>query len=241
MLYTVAMSSRLERIRNKRAGKQGAIYLIVAALIVVVMIFWGVPAIARMAGLLVSTDNTETVEYELKPTPPIISDIPEATFSGEVNITGFSQPGIDVVLYLNGAELARKLTSESGTFTFTKVPITEGENSVYAFSATSRGLMSEKSKEYTVLLDDIKPTVTIDSPKDGDIFRGQSQRIATFTGGANEPGSKVMIGERVVILNSDNKFSLPYQLIEGDQEIMIKVIDKAGNESDTSIKLRWEP
>ncbi len=235
------MSSRLERIKTRRAGKQGAIYLVIAAILVVVMIFWGVPAIARMAGLLVSTENTETVEYELKPTPPIISDIPEATYSGEVNITGFSQPGIDVVLYLNGAELARKLTSESGTFTFSKVPITEGVNSVYAYSSTSRGLMSEKSKEYTVILDDIKPTVTIDSPKDGEIFRGQSQRIATFNGGTNEAGSKVMIGERLVILNSDNKFSIPYQLVEGDQEIAIKVVNKAGNESETKIKLRWEP
>jgi hypothetical protein len=45
----------------------------------------------------------------------------------------------------------------------------------------------------------------------------------------------------MVIVQSDGKFTLPYQLVEGDQEIIIKVIDKAGNEGNSSIKLRWEP
>jgi len=29
--------------------------------------------------------------------------------------------------------------------------------------------------------------------------------------------------------------------VEGDQELPIRTIDKAGNENVTSIKLRWEP
>jgi len=57
----------------------------------------------------------------------------------------------------------------------------------------------------------------------------------------SEEGSKVYIGERMVIVSSERKFSLPYQLIEGDQDIKIKAVDKAGNEYDSSIKLRWEP
>lgn len=235
------MSSRLERIQNKKAGKQGLIYLVIAVVIVIVTIGWGLKAVAGLAGLLINNDPEEVVDHTLRPTPPIISDIPEATNSASINITGFAQPGIDVVLFLNGAEIGQKLTTDSGTFEFSGVPITEGENTVYAYAITSKDLMSEKSKEYVVKMDATKPTLTLDSPKDGDIFRGQSQRIANFSGGVNEAGSRVYIGERMVILTTEGKFSLPYQLVEGDQEIKLKAIDRAGNEGESVIKLRWEP
>lgn len=235
------MSSRLERIRSRRAGKQGAWFLIIALVLVVITIFWGLPALARLAGNLIATDSSPSQKYELKPTPPIISDIPEATHSATVAINGFAQPGIDVIMYLNGAEIGRKLTSESGTFTFANVPIAPGDNEVYAYTSTPQGLMSEKSKQYIIILDNEKPTVTLDTPKDGDVRRGSTERIVNFVGGVNEEGAKVYIGERMAILMSDGKFNLPYQLLEGDQEIAIKAIDSAGNESVTNIKLRWEP
>lgn len=215
--------------------------LVVAAVIGVVMLFWGLPTLAKLAGGLITTDKTDSTSYELKPTPPIISDIPEATHSATVAINGFAQPGIEVVLYLNGAEVGQKLTSESGTFAFMNVPIDSGDNLVYAYTSTEHGLRSEKSKEYTITLDDTAPTITLDSPKDGDIRRGTSQRIVNFVGGVNEENSKVYVGERMAILTSEGKFDLPYQLVEGDQDIVVKAIDRAGNESEMSVKVRWEP
>lgn len=233
--------SRLERVRSRKAGKQGVIYLIVAVLLVIATIGWGLPAVARLTGLLIKTDNSPLIEAELRPTPPIFSDIPEATYSAMVRIAGFAQPGLDVILFINGAENDQKLVSESGTFTFDKVTLAEGENAVYAYTATARELRSEQSKTYTIVVDVTKPSVVIETPKDGEVMRGQSQRIANFSGSVSELGSKVFIGERMVIVASDGKFSLPYQLVEGDQEIQIKVMDKAGNEGLSSIKLRWEP
>ena len=234
-------NSRLDRVRSRKAGKQGVVYLALAGVLVLVTLIWGLPAVARLTGYLISSDDTDITIAEQRPTPPIFSDIPEATYSAQVRIGGYAQPGLDVVLYINGAERESKLVSESGTFTFDKVHLTEGDNTAYAYTATPHDLRSEQSKSYVIVLDGSKPTVTIDTPKDAEVFRGQGQRITTFTGSVNEPGAKVYIGERMVIVQSDGKFSLPYQLVEGDQEISIKAIDKAGNEGLSSIKLRWEP
>ncbi|MBP9669898.1 hypothetical protein KBD75_00675 [Candidatus Woesebacteria bacterium] len=233
--------SRLERVQSRKAGKQGVTYLIIAVLLIIGTIIWGLPAVARLAGYLVKTDDEVIKFNEQRPTPPIFSDIPEATYSAKVGIAGYAQPGLDVVLYINGAEYEKKLVSESGTFSFEKVSLSEGDNTAYAYTATPHDLRSEQSKSYTIVMDSTKPSVTIDTPKDGEVFRGQSQRITTFAGGVSEPGSKVYIGERMVIVQSEGKFSLPYQLVEGDQEIAIKAIDKAGNEGNSTIKLRWEP
>lgn len=233
--------SRLERLRSRRAGKQGATYLIIAAVIAIAMFIWGLPLVARLAGFLIKSDATPAANLEMRPTPPIFSDVPEATFSATVDVSGFSQPGVDVILYLNSREVGRKLTSDSGTFEFNSITLAEGENEIYAYASTKHEVTSEKSKTYSITLDNTKPTVTLDSPHDGDVFRGQSQRITTFSGGVNEPGSRVYIGERMVIVQAEGKFSLPYQLIEGDQELQIRAVDSAGNESVTMIKLRWEP
>ncbi|MFH1244196.1 MAG: hypothetical protein V1487_01280 [bacterium] len=233
--------SRLNKVRSRRAGKQGVAYLVIAILLIVGMIGWGLPMAARLAGLLVKSGNDPRDVEELRPTAPIFSDVPEATYSAQVQISGFAQPGLEVILYLNSAEYERKLTSESGTFIFENIGITEGVNTVYAYSATTRELRSEQSKSYLITLDTVKPVVTIDSPKDGEVFRGTTARIANFAGSVNELGSKVYIGERMVIVQADGKFNLPYQLVEGDQELPIRTIDKAGNENVTSIKLRWEP
>lgn len=235
------INSRLERVRSRKAGKQGITYLVIAVILVIVTILWGLPAVARLAGYLVKTDDQPIKIDEQRPTPPIFSDIPEATYSAKVGIAGYAQPGLDVVLYINGAEYEKKLVSESGTFSFEKVALSEGDNTAYAYTATPHDLRSEQSKTYTIVMDSTRPTVSIDTPKEGEVFRGQGQRITSFTGAVSELGSKLYIGERMVIVQSDGKFTLPYQLIEGDQEIIIKVIDKAGNEGNSSIKLRWEP
>lgn len=233
--------SRLERVRSRKAGKQGVVYLLLAVGLVVGMIIWGLPGIARLASLFVNKDGGSENEFELKPTPPVFADIPEATYSARVKISGYAQPGIEVALYMNGAELGRKLTTDSGRFEFDQVTITEGENQIYGYSLTKGELRSEQSKQYLVRLDTVKPNLVIESPKEGEVFRGQTQRIANFTGTVSEEGSKVYIGERMAIVQSEGKFSVAYQLVEGDQEIQMRAIDKAGNESVSVIKLRWEP
>lgn len=232
--------SRLDRVRSKRAGKEGIVYLVVAALLVVAMLVWGLPNLARLVGYFSKPSSAPPASSELQPAPPIFSDIPEATYSAKVKIAGFAQPGLDVVLFVNGAELDSKLIAESGTFTFENVPLTEGDNEVYAYTETPHKLKSEQSQTYTITLDTTKPVVTIDSPHNGDTFNGQSSRIVTFTGSVNEDGSKVFIGDRMAIV-SGGKFSLPYQLVEGDQDIPIRADDRAGNESVSSIKLTWHP
>lgn len=234
-------NSRLDRVRSRKAGKQGITYLMIAILLIVVTLIWGLPAIARLTRLFTKSDTPAIVIDEQRPTPPIFSDIPEATYSAQVRIAGFAQPGLDVILFINGAEYESKLIAESGTFVFDKVTLSEGENTAYAYTSTSHDLRSEQSKAYKITVDATKPSVTLDTPKEGEVFRGQSQRITTFAGSVSELGSKVYIGERMVIVGSDGKFSLPYQLVEGEQELQIRAIDKAGNEGLSSIKLKWEP
>jgi len=196
---------------------------------------------ARLAGLLITEDTGVGGISELSPTPPIFSDVPEATSSAAISVGGFAQPGVDVVLILDGSEHKRSLTDDAGIFEFDDVPLTEGENRMYVYAVSSRGQESEKSRTYTVLVDRTAPELTLSAPADGEVFRGQEQRIASFQGLVSEEGTKVYVGERMAIVTNDKTFELSYQLAEGDQDIVVKAVDKAGNVSERQLRLRWKP
>lgn len=234
-------ASRLTRVKNKRATKQATLYIVLAVIIGFVMIAWGIPEIARLSGLLIQTDNGDQSLDELRPTPPIFSDIPESANQDKVDIAGFAQPGVEVLLYVNGTLHKKILTDEAGIFRFGAVPLTDGDNRVYAYALTSRGTESEQSREYSIVVDKSAPEVTLISPTDGQVYRGERERIAEIKGSVGEEGVKVYVGDRMAIVNPDGTFSLSYQLIEGEQEIVIKAIDKAENEAELILRLRWEP
>lgn len=195
---------------------------------------------ARMAGLLITEDTGAGGMSELRPTPPIFSDIPEATKEDEITLSGFAQPGVEVALYVNGAEYKKLLTDDAGVFTFDNVALITGDNRIYAYALASGNNESEQSREYIIVQDVEPPEITLSSPADGETFRTQSARIATFQGMVNEEGVRVTVGDRVAIVSSDGAFSVPYQLADGDQEISVKVIDRAGNETEKKVHLRWE-
>jgi len=233
--------SRLRRVRAKRESQRAVVYLVLAIAIVIALIGWGVPWMARVAGLLITEDTGIDELEELVPTPPVFIDVPEATGSANITLEGFAQPGVEVVLVVNGSEEKRVLVDEAGVFEFESIQIEEGENRIKGYAVSMRGKESEVSKEYAIRIDRTPPELTLSAPPDGEVRRGQEGRVVNFEGLVGEEGVRVTIGERVAIVSTDGSFSLPYQLIEGEQEIEIKAVDRAANESKTKIKLKWEP
>ena len=233
--------SRLTRVRSKRETRQGIFYLVLAIFAAVAMLVWGLPAMSQLAGVFMNPNTPTSQSYTIKPTPPIFTDVPTATNSAAVSLSGYSQAGVTVNLYLNGAQVDQVLTSDSSTFSFPKVSLAEGENQIYAYAVSLHGTTSDQSQSYTITRDTTKPKITITSPHDGDTMTGQSQQLVTFQGSVDKAGAKVYIGDHMVILNPDNTFSFQYQLTQGSQQIPIKAIDQAGNESDSTITLTWNP
>jgi len=234
--------SRLQRVKRKREARQGYLYIFVAIIAVIALIFWGVPALANWASLFFENDDPGIVdEFELAPTPPVIFDIPESTPSARIDVEGIAQPGVEVALYLNNVEYEKKVTDDTGSFTFDRVSLDQGENFIYAISIAKSGKESEKSKSYSINVDNTPPSVEISSPENGTEFYGDTERLVEIQGTVSDDAYNLFIGGRKAIINSDKSFNLRYQLQEGAQEIEIVVSDKAGNESKSSLSLSWRP
>lgn len=233
--------SRLLSIREKREYRQAIGLILVTLILVIGFVFWGLPFIARLVGnVFVKQGGEGSSSIIILPTPPVLSDIPEATNSATVAISGFAQPGVELLLFVNDEAVGKELVNDTGIFNFPKVSMNNGVNTVYAVAKSHSGQESEKSRIYAIQIDTKNPELLITAPNDGGVFYGEKDRVVSVIGSTDEENVKVYIGERMVILKPDKTFTLSYQMMEGDQDIKIKVIDPAGNETDKVIKVRWE-
>ncbi len=235
--------SRLLSVREKREFRQAIGLIFITLVLLVGFVFWGLPGLARLVGnTLIKQSSGPSKNLELKPTMPVLSDIPEATNSASLNIDGFAQPGVEVSLYVNSEQRDKMIVTDSGSFEFSNVKLTDGENTIYTYAEnpTSK-LESDQSKQHVVVVDTKKPVVTITTPSDNTVFHTSHEQVVTISGSVDEEGVKIYVGERMAIVTPEKTFTLAYQLVEGDQDIPIKATDKAGNQEEMSLHLRWEP
>lgn len=104
-----------------------------------------------------------TVNYEV--TAPVITSPKDGSFTNKDSVTveGTSAPTTTVHLF-NGDEKAGTAdTAEDGTFSL-DVSLHEGENVLTAKAATEQG-MTGPSDAITIMLDQVKPELSITSPE----------------------------------------------------------------------------
>lgn len=235
--------SRLVSVKEKRELRQAVALIVLTVVILIGFVFWGLPAIAQLVGnTLIKNDTNGTIEtLQVKPTVPILSDIPSATSSASLDITGFAQPGVDVFVVVNGVEESKVLVDDTGSFSFTSIPLVDGDNQIVAFAYNPTSKQeSDTSKTYVVRRDMTKPNLVIDQPKTDTTFHTEMERIVEIKGSVDEEGSRIYVGERLAILSPELTFSVTYQLVDGEQDVVVRAVDPAGNETSETLKLRFE-
>lgn len=231
------MTSRLAKKQQRKMAQQTAIILFLILALILGFLFFILPNIVRVAFNVldgdVVTENSDTIPPQI----PILEAPVEATFSGTVKLKGYGEPKSTIKLVLNGEESDEQTVSDEGDFELT-AELTEGENSITAYAIDEAENESLTSKKYTVILDTENPTIEIEEPVDGSRITLRKNRITTVKG-VTEPNAKVFIGGRLSFANSEGSFAGTYSLQEGDNEIEIRAIDKAGNETTQKLTVNF--
>lgn len=229
--------SRLAKTEEKSNKKKAYLYIILTVFSLVLLIFYGIPAIVKMASFLTelrSSGEPIGVEDTTPPAPPQMDDLPEATNKSAITISGTAEPGATVIIFLNGEEL-ESLVNNSGEFSYTS-GINKGENTVYAIAKDTAGNESQATQEYSIVFDDEDPVLAIDSPEDGAEFYGNKQRQVTIEGTTEEDAS-ITMNDRFVAVESDGAFTFATTLNDGENTFTIKAEDSAGNYTETLLTL----
>ena len=163
------------------------------------------------------------------PTPPFLIKLPPAVKDPKIEIRGYADPALTIKLIVNDLEMEKTATDEEGTFAFSNIPLSEGKNSIYTVAIDATGLESLPSRKAVVEFDKIPPKLEISQPGNKENFEQKEEEITVA--GRVEPEIKVTINGQQIIIDQDGSFKTLYALRDGENNLVIKATDTAGNET----------
>lgn len=169
--------------------------------------------------------SIDTKEPSVALVAPRIDSLPLYTKESTISVKGWAQPGIEVQVFANDSLVATILVDKNGRFEYSTVSLEEGENNLYTVSIKD-GTTSSQSETYRVAKDTVAPILTVSV---SDVVTDPSAKV-TVSGSVDEK-SIITINEQRVILHAENTFSSTISLSEGENKVMVKAVDLAGNES----------
>lgn len=191
--------------------------------------FWD---IFRGKDIYVNQDN-------LPPIAPFLSNVPEATQSSSVNLTGQSEPGVKVELYVDGTRISETVSDASGIFTFANVPVGMFKQELYAKAVDESGNESSQSNTYTIQQDTTVPEFEITNPDEEEVTYRSTEHAYRIEG-KGEPGVMVLVNNQLAVVNPNGEFFANLRLEVGGNSIKILVKDKALNETEKEIFINFE-
>ena len=212
--------------------------LAIAIGLIYLLVQFGVPLLIKMALFIGNFGNKEcgsvTKESSIL-VPPTLQPLPEATYSARLDISGFAQEDVTVALFVNGSEVDEMAVDSDGEFEFDKVKLRLGKNRIWGVTRDDSDNQSRESDEILLVMDDDPPRITVDSPE-GDT---QVSEDSIVIEGMIDEEANISINDQFVMQKSDNGFYKTINLSEGDNELKIKAIDMAGNETETVLKVKY--
>ena len=233
--------SRLARKEGSRMMKQtlGLVVLTVVALFLLVQ--FGIPAIVNMAVFLGDLKASSTPigqKDTVAPAPPILDQLPTATISAKLDITGYTEAGVLVSLHKGGVQLAETSADDTGSFTFSNLDLESGENTFFAVAKDTAGNESGQSNRVAVNFDTLPPKLDLTSPREGLELFGESKRMIEVSGDT-DAGPEVMVNSYYAVVSSLGTFSNRIRLEEGDNTITVTARDGAGNTTTKTVSVKF--
>lgn len=202
-------------------------------------LYYGLGQIVNYAFLL-RPSKTASTDTSLQQSPqilvdPVLQDLPFATNSASILISGITTPEQFVDFYQNNEKIDSIKSDFDGNFAF-QIYLKPGENSVYVKSSDVYTKKSKTSKRSTILFLDAPPELTLENDLDGKTVSTQFIDIK----GSTEKEVFVQINSAPVVVRADGSFVFPFKLKDGDNEINITAVDVAQNVTKKSMRVKYQ-
>lgn len=233
--------SRLASVEERKNIRSATLLILGSIATLILLFFFGIPALGKFAAFvseLGRSNKAITTNDHTPPAPPNFKTFPDFTNQQKLTISGYSEPGANVKLTLNGNEQSA-LVDKDGNFTF-DLQLNSGDNNFSAVAIDPAGNVSQKTKDYKIVFDNKPPSLTIDSPSDGSQLFGTNQRQVTIKG-TTDANSQVTVNDRIVAVDDSGKFQYTTTLNDGGNKFKFKSTDQAGNSTEKEINLNFTP
>lgn len=225
---------------EERKNIRRAVFFGVLSLgVLIAFLFLGLPLVARVASFVADfrkSGEPVNISDTTPPAPPRFESLPEVTKEEVLVLKGGTENGATVFVYANSDE-KEILADAEGTFNFS-FELRKGENKLSAKAKDASGNVGMETQTFVITQDDEPPDLTISAPSDGKEFFGSKERQITIEG-ETEEGASVTINDRVVVVDSEGQFVFSTTLSDGENIFKIKAKDKAENETETTLTLKF--
>lgn len=230
----------------KRIAKKSKRNFFITIILIIGLMYatlqWILPSVIGGVGLINSKikPTQKIVPTSFDSLAPPVIDIPfEATNTAKIKITGYAPSNSKVELLIDDSLKDTTETKEDGSFEFTDVSLNLGTNNISGKTVDEKGVESLPSKTLYVYYSNESPNLSISEPEDNKTIQGGDKKITIK--GKTDTDIKIYINDTRVITNSDGNFSSEQSLNDGDNNFIIKATDKAGNETNLSRKVTYNP
>lgn len=240
--------SRLYKRLEKKSRKNLIFNLIGIVVITALVLKFGIPMLINftlfVSGQTSSKAGTIQGNNVSFVAAPVLNPLPIATNSAEIIVTGEALDNQTVSLYVNNILIDHTKTEDSGGFSF-NVFLTEEENTIKAktvvepSTSINQAQESDFSKALHISYKNSPPTLNIDYPADGQIFSSEQKSVTIQ--GQTDPLIKVTVNGYWAITDQSNTFYYNLPLQNGENVIEIKAQDQAGNKTEKTIKVTYNP
>jgi hypothetical protein len=184
-----------------------------------------------------STTTTCTVSLDsTPPLTPVLNPLPSATNNPATTISGTAEADATVTVTLTtaGTVIATLKADAAGLFSLTDITLQDGVNTFTARATDAAGNDSPFSAPLTIVLDTVKPVITVTAPQAGAII---STSEAAISGTVSEPVSALTVNGQQVTAN-DLSFSAILPLAAGPNSALLIATDLAGNVATTTLTIQ---
>ncbi len=237
----MVISSHRLKIEEKKVFRKLLVTLGIFFVSILIIIFAGIPLLTKTIVFLSSfRKENPGVNIESKSiiNPPVFDSLTEATNSSIISVSGRAEKESTVKILLNDTEVAKVMADKDSRFKTKNLKLQEGSNSIVGFTMKNEQ-ESSPSGALTIIYLKKPPKLDITSPSEGQKFIAESKDI--FISGETDPGNRVVISDRFIIVNQDGKFNYKVTLSDGDNTFKIVATDIAGNQTIVERKVNYRP
>ncbi|MDP3998542.1 MAG: hypothetical protein Q8P89_02905 [bacterium] len=236
------VQSRLAHKETQQAFKQLVLTSLGIILLLVFIIFAGIPALVKFSAFL---GDVKTSGQPINPSdenspllPPRLESLPDATKDRQITLTGFAQPGKEIEVLINNEPAGKTTVGSDGKFLLSNLTLTEGENRIRAYTVEGE-TKSEPSQTIFITYKKGSPRLEVSKPEEGTSFSGDDKTIRIE--GQTDPDMVVTVNDRWAIVSSTGSFYASYTLSDGENILKVRAVDEAGNETTLERKVTYSP
>lgn len=178
---------------------------------------------ATSAGIT-GANNQYTIPVENNPDAVITFEDLQYTNKNTISFEAQLNDTYSLKMMCNGVETGETGLLNSGSYT-KEIPLNEGNNDLLVYVVDEKGNM--RSTTYSVVLDSIKPALTLNMEYDG----AKTYNEICYIEGTIKDYDTFTINEVVPVVSGDGSFKAEYRLNDGNNVLNIKATDVAGNET----------